>query len=90
MRFEWDPAKDAANLAKHGISFAVAAEIFEGPVVTGEDRRTDYGERREISIGRTRGLVVVVVVHTDREGRCRIISARRASREERSRYESIL
>lgn len=80
MLFEWDSKKDAANRKKHGISFKEACEIFKGPVLTAEDTREDYGEVRLISIGALAGLVVVVVVYTDREGRTRIISARKANR----------
>jgi len=50
-RFEWDARKNALNLAKRGISFEEARLIFESPVVSRTDDRTDYGERREISIG---------------------------------------
>ncbi len=90
MIFEWDPAKDAANIAKHGVGFAAASRIFEGPVLTAEDRRSDYGERRWNSIGRVAGVVILVVTHTDRAGRVRIISARPAKRAERERYEEAI
>ncbi len=88
--FEWDPAKSAANLAKHGISFEQACLIFEGPVLTATDRRMDYGELREVSIGMAAGIVCLTVVHTDRAGTTRLISARRANRAERSRYEQAI
>lgn len=88
--YEWDPEKEQSNIAKHGVSFAFAERIFEGPVVTVEDVRFDYGEVRSISIGRVDGLVVLTVVHTDRDGRTRIISARPASRKERMRYERAI
>lgn len=90
MVFDWGSAKNARNIEKHGIGFATAAQIFDGPVLTAEDRRRDYGERRMNSIGRIAGLAVVVVTHTDRAGVTRIISARRASRAERGRYEQAL
>lgn len=54
------------------------------------DDRIDYGEVREISIGVIDGFVMLVVVHTDRDGRIRIISARSASQKERQRYETSL
>jgi hypothetical protein len=44
MAFEWDAAKNTANLAKHGIDFHDAVRIFEGPVLEKTDRRQDYGE----------------------------------------------
>ena len=90
MDFEWDDAKNAANVEKHGIDFADAVSIFRGPVVTWSDERIDYGETREISTGQMFNLVIVTVVHTDRAGRRRIISARRASRRERILYETAL
>lgn len=89
-RFDWDPAKNTGNIAKHGIGFEQAVRIFEGPVVTATDDRHEYGEIREISLGKLDGMVVLVVVHTDRNGVTRIISARRANRGERERYEEKL
>lgn len=86
MRFEWDENKSALNLAKHGISFEEAKLIFDGPVLTRPDKRTDYGEVREISVGSILGTVVVVVVHTQRGRATRLISARLANRSERRRY----
>jgi uncharacterized DUF497 family protein len=88
--FEWDPEKDTANVAKHGVAFEFAKRIFEGPVLSWIDDRVDYGEVREISIGVIDGFVMLVVVHTDRDGRIRIISARPASQKERQRYETSL
>jgi uncharacterized DUF497 family protein len=52
MRYEWDEVKNAANVAKHGISFATASRIFDGPIVSAEDTRRDYGETRLNSIGK--------------------------------------
>jgi uncharacterized protein len=85
--FEWDEAKNRANIAKHGISFQTAIGIFDGPVLTDIDDREDYGEDREISLGMIGATVVLAVVHTDRFGKVRIISARPATRPERYRYE---
>lgn len=90
MDFEWDDAKNRANIGKHGIGFPVAARIFEGFVVSAADERTEYGELREISIGQIGTEIVLTVVHTDRNKVRRIISARRASRKERQRYEQAL
>ncbi len=88
--FGWDDAKNAANIAKHGVDFALARRIFDGPVLTRADMRVEYGERRDISIGVADGAVMLTVVHTNRTGRVRIISARRASRRERRHYEETL
>ncbi len=90
MKFEWDSAKDAANIEKHGISFVQASLIFEGPVVSRSDDRTDYGETRMISYGALEAEVIAAVVHTDRLGVTRIISARLASARERKAYHAAI
>ncbi len=84
--YEWDGAKNAANIAKHGVDFQTAVLIFDGPVLTAEDSRFDYGEIRENSIGLVKGVLFLVVTHTDRRDIRRIISARPAKRQERERY----
>ena len=86
FEFEWDEAKSRTNRAKHGISFEEAKAIFDGPVFTALDDRFDYEEDRFISYGRLGPLVVVVVAHTERDGRIRLISARKASRRETQAY----
>ncbi len=88
--YEWDKKKNRLNIEKHGIGFKTACRIFDGPVLTALDDRTDYGEVRKVSIGAIDGIVVLAVVHTDRKGKTRIISARRANRAERKRYEEAL
>lgn len=90
LEFEWDPGKDAANVAKHGVGFATAIRIFEGPTLTAPDTRHDYGELRDNSIGTVAGAAYLVVTHTDRMGRIRIISARPAKRSERQRYDEAI
>ena len=90
MEFEWDEAKCDANVRKHGIDFVDAIKIFSGPIVTRRDDRFDYGEVRNVSTGLIDGLLIVTVVHTDRHGTKRIISARRASHQERNLYETAL
>lgn len=90
LPFEWDSEKDSANLGKHGISFAEAATIFQDEVLTVEDASSS-GEMREISLGRLGSepgaTVVVCVVHTERHGRTRIISARKATAHERKQFD---
>ena len=86
MAFEWDEAKNQANIRKHGVSFLTASRIFGGPVLTWTDDRKDYAEVRHISIGRVDMGAVIVVAHTDRDGHVRLISARPASRRERQAY----
>jgi uncharacterized protein len=83
---QWDEDKNRANLLKHGISFQEAELIFEGPVFSRQDARFDYGEVRTLSIGLIHEVVAVAVVHTDRNGEVRIISARLANRRERKAY----
>lgn len=90
MRFEWDEAKNAANIAKHGVDFAYASRIFEGRVLRAFDLRKDYGELREYSIGVVSDVVFLTVIHTQRDGAVRIISARRANRLERKAYEKAI
>lgn len=88
--FEWDEAKNAANIEKHQVSFGTASRIFDGPVLSAVDDRFDYGEVRTASIGAVGGAVILTVVHTDRNGVTRIISARPAKRQERRRYVEAL
>jgi len=76
MEFEWDHSKNKANVAKHGISFEEAAEIFDYPIHETVDTRAEYGETRYIGIGRNRYSVILTVVYTERGEAIRIISAR--------------
>ncbi len=87
MDFEWDEAKNQVNIGKHGIAFDTAKRIFDGPVVTSPDLRRDYGEDRYNSVGRVGYQALIVVAHTERGGRIRLISARPASRKERKTYD---
>lgn len=86
MEFEWDEAKNQANIRKHGVSFEIAKRVFDWPLLTSRDRRKDYGEDRHVSIGQVGDEALIVIAHTRREGRIRLISARPASRKERQRY----
>lgn len=85
--FEWDCEKNATNLSKHGISFEEAATIWEGPVFTKLDE-THHSEVRELSFGLIGATTVACVVHTERNGRTRIISARKATRSERTAFDA--
>lgn len=93
MRFEWDPKKARTNHRKHGITFEQAASVFADPYALFEQDRIDdqTGELRWKAIGLVERMVVLVVVHTIREKNqdevIRLISARRADRKERNRYE---
>lgn len=90
MKFEWDEDKNQINIAKHGIGFEKACLIFNGPTLDRVDDRKDYGEKRIISLGIVEDVLVLVVVHTDRDGVIRLISARPAKRSERSWYEKAI
>ena len=91
MKFEWDKKKSETNLQKHGISFDEAKTIFNGHVLTIEDKRKEYGEARKITIGELENkIAVVVVIHTDRTGKTRIISARITNKKERTLYYEYL
>lgn len=59
--FEWDDAKERANLRKHGFAFVEAASLFETSVIEDIDDRFDYGEERLIAFGPVRGMVVCCV-----------------------------
>lgn len=84
--FEWDENKNKINIQKHSVSFQEAILIFNGAVLTFEDKRKDYSEKREISIGQIKNVLVVVIVHTKRKDKIRIISARLANKRERILY----
>lgn len=79
--FEWDKTKRKLNLAKHGIDFRDAPRIFDGPLVTVEDDRPAYGERRFVALGLLEG-VVVSLVYSERGDAIRIISIRKALKHE--------
>lgn len=87
--FEWDEAKNASNLEKHGVSFEEAREIFNGPVLEGSEE-FHGAEMRVRSFGLLGGIVVVCVVYTERGGKTRIISARKATRAERNLFNDYL
>ena len=84
--FEWDEQKNLSNRERHGIAFEEAKEVFYGLVFTSEDARRSYGEVRFISIGSIQSHVVIVIAHTSRNQKIRIISARKANKEERKIY----
>lgn len=83
--FEWDEEKARSNLAKHKVSFEIAVRIFLGPRLEVLDAREGGGEERYISLGEVDARCLVVV-HTPRGERTRIISARKASSHERKKY----
>ena len=86
--FEWDLKKDSANLRKHGIEFVEASTVFGDPLsvtISDPDHTTD--EDRFIIIGMSASQRLLVVVHTIREERIRLISCRNATKHEKHAYE---
>ncbi|ODS22447.1 hypothetical protein AB835_14095 [Candidatus Endobugula sertula] len=90
MQFEWDDAKNALNIRKHGIDFEDVKDIFNHPVMTVLDTREDYGEPRWLSIGWINTVVGVVVYTECVDDVIRIISARKATKSEVRRYEQAI
>ena len=92
MQFEWDERKAKANIAKHGVSFTLAREVWDDPLRLIFPERSVDGEEQWQAFGLVDGVVLLVVVHTyrDRGGDevVRIIGARRATRHERRNYEN--
>lgn len=86
MQFEWDSLKNEANQFKHNISFEEATTVFESDHLTKVDNRKEYSEIRLRTLGVIKQVIVVMVVHTDRSGKIRIISVRRAKAKERKAY----
>mgnify|MGYP001584078752 CR=1 FL=1 len=88
MEFEWDPKKATANVQKHDVTFAEAATVFGDPLaITFEDPDHSTDENRYITFGLSLQKRLIVVSHTERGDRTRIISARLMDRKERKIYE---
>jgi len=88
MRFEWDEAKAAVNLTKHGIRFEEAQTVFgDETSITIYDEQHSDDEDRYIDIGRSVNGRILVVVYTESETSIRIISCRQATAKERRQYE---
>jgi len=88
MRFEWDPDKAAWNLRKHGVSFEEAVSVFgDALAVTFDDPDHSFGESRYLTFGLSSEGRLLVVSHTEPVQWIRLISARSATRRERTIYE---
>jgi uncharacterized DUF497 family protein len=86
--FEWNPEKAESNLKKHEVSFEEAATVFADPLsLTVPDPLHSQDENRFAITGYSNKLRQLVVVHTDRNDKIRIISARLATPNERRKYE---
>jgi uncharacterized protein len=84
-KFEWDPRKSKSNYEKHGFDFEYATSAFDGFMAHFPSPKEHNGEKRVLSLGQI-GQIVICIVHTQRGAKTRIISARIASKQERSRY----
>ena len=94
IQFEWDPVKARRNQQKHGVSFEDAMHVFDDAhALFEQDRVDETGEERWQAIGLAGGTAVLLVAHTVRQSAegeiVRIVSARRATRKERKRYEEV-
>lgn len=87
--FEWDERKRKANSTKHAVDFETAKRVFDGPVIEIPDTRRDYGERRIGAYGDVSGEVLFVI-YTWRGKRRRLISARKAGRDETKLYRAAI
>ena len=91
MKFEWDENKSKKNRELRNLSFNSAKQVFKDKSkLTLIDKRKDYSEIRVVTIGQIRVLllkvIIILVVSTDRNGKKRIISARKANKKERRVY----
>ena len=82
MNFEWDEEKNEVNIRKHKIDFRDVPQIFDGPMIVNIDDRVDYGEVRWIGMGFLRNIIAVIVFIEKDDDIIRIISARKANKNE--------
>lgn len=91
ISFEWDETKASINVRKHGISFEVSARAFVDPLAVSVQDRIEGGEYRWQTVGMVENCLLVLVAHTVRQNDdtevIRIISARRANKQEQKYYE---
>jgi hypothetical protein len=91
MKFKWNEIKNRENIKNHGIDFKDAEEVFFHPMLTNIDKRVDYGEERWVGIGFMKGIIAVVVyLENDEKQEIRLISARKATRNESQRFKEKL
>ena len=88
LRFDWDPKKAETNLAKHDVSFEEAMTVFADPLARiFPDEEHSVDEFREIIIGHSARLQLILVNFTSTDDQVRLFSARKATRMERKDYE---
>ena len=89
IKFEWDPTKAKMNLRKHGVAFREAATVLQNPLaITIFDPDHSDQEDRFITLGFSAAGRLLMIAHTERGERIRIINARRLTRAERETYEN--
>jgi uncharacterized protein len=89
LSFEWNPNKAEINIERHGITFDEASTTFKAPLsITIDDPLHSIDEVRFTLIGTSHKNRILVVVHTERGDRIRLISARKATKRERRYYEN--
>jgi uncharacterized protein len=90
LEFEWDPEKAQANYQKHGVSFDEASSAFGDPLGRlADDAEHSEHELRFVLFGRAATGRLLAVMHTEREGAIRVISAREMTRNEKRDYEEF-
>jgi hypothetical protein len=90
MRFEWDETKNRINIQKHGIDFNDAVDMFKHPLLSKLDNTENYGEERWIGIGWIKNIIALVVYTERKNDVIRIISARKATKQEVYYYEQCI
>ena len=85
MKFEWDEQKRLVNLERHGIDFVDVSKLFDNWRHTIDDNRFDYGEIRFFTLGLLDGRILAVS-HTETDDLIRIISVRKANKNEQAKY----
>ena len=87
MEFQWDQNKNNTNIKKHGIDFIDAIEMFQHPLLASIDRRINYDEERWVGIGILKGIIAVIVyTEDDYNDSIRILSVRKATKNESEKY----
>jgi uncharacterized protein len=91
MSVVWNEIKRRENIRKHGIDFKDAQEIFRSPMLANIDNRHDYGEERWVGIGFMKGIIAVVIyTENDDKNIIRIISARKATKNENQKFKEAI
>jgi uncharacterized protein len=91
MKFKWNEIKNRENIRNYGIDFKDAEEVFSHPMLTNIDKRFDYREERWVRIGFLKGIIAVVVyLENDEKQEIRLLSARKATRNESQRFKEKL